>query len=142
MPEPGAPITIDAFVPVRPADAWAAFNAPEAITRWNQASPDWHCPAARADLRVGGRHVARMEARDGSCGFDYAGTYEEVDPPRAVTLRLDDGRRARTTFVPEAGGTRVVTVFDPEGTHPRDLQRQGWQAILDSYAAFAAQQGR
>jgi uncharacterized protein YndB with AHSA1/START domain len=138
MPEPGDPITIDAFVPVPPAEAWAAFHAPEAITRWNQASPDWHCPAASVDLRAGGRHVARMEARDGSFGFDYAGTYEEVDAPRAVTLRLDDGRRVRTTFAPEGAGTRVTTVFDPEATNPRELQRQGWQAILNSYAAHVA----
>jgi uncharacterized protein YndB with AHSA1/START domain len=136
------PIEISAFVPVPPETAWVAFNTAEAIVQWNQASSDWHCPSAAVDLRVGGRHVARMEARDGSFGFDYAGTYEEVDAPRAVTLRLDDGRRARTTFAPEAGGTRVVTVFDPEGTHPREMQRQGWQAILDSYAAFAARAGR
>lgn len=135
------PIEISVAVPVPPDAAWAAFNAPEAIVRWNQASVDWHCPSASVDLRVGGRHVARMEARDGSFGFDYAGTYEEVDAPRAVTLCLDDGRRARTRFLPEAGGTRVVTVFDPEATHPPEMQRAGWQAILDSYAAFAARQG-
>lgn len=134
------PITISAIVPVTPAVAWAAFHAPEAITRWNQASPDWHCPSASVDLRVGGRHVARMEARDGSFGFDYAGTYDEVDAPHAVTLRLDDGRRARTTFIPEDGGTRVTTSFDPEGTHPPEMQRAGWQAILDSYAAHVAAQ--
>ncbi len=132
------PITIDAFVPVAPAAAWAAFNTPAAITQWNQATPDWHCPWANVDLRVGGRHVARMEARDGSFGFDYEGTYEEVDPPRAVTLRLDDGRRARTTFAAEGNGTRVTTVFDPEASNPVAMQRNGWQAILDSYAAFVA----
>jgi uncharacterized protein YndB with AHSA1/START domain len=141
MSEPLAPITIDAFVPVPPAQAWAAFHSPAAITRWNQASPGWHCPWAQVDLRVGGRHVARMEARDGSVGFDYGGIYEEVDEPRAVTLRLDDGRRARTTFVAEGAGTRVTTTFDPERTHPPEMQRAGWQAILDSYAAFAAAQG-
>lgn len=132
-----APIEISAFVPVRPDVAWAAFTSPEAITRWNQASPDWHCPSASVDLRVGGRHVARMEARDGSFGFDYEGSYEEVEAPRAVTLRLDDGRRARTTFEPEGAGTRVTTRFDPEATQPHEMQRAGWQAILDSFAAFA-----
>ena len=132
------PITITALVPVAPAVAWAAFNDPKAITQWNQASPDWHCPSASVDLRIGGRHTARMEARDGSFGFDYEGTYEEVDAPHAVTLRLDDGRRARTTFAAEGTGTRVTTVFDPEGSNPVAMQRAGWQAILDSYAAHVA----
>lgn len=129
-------ITINVFVPVPPEQAWYAFNTPEAITQWNQASPDWHCPWSKVDLRVGGRHVSRMESRDGSFGFEYAGTYEEVDAPHAVTLRLDDGRRARTTFTPEGSGTRVQTVFDPEAVHPIELQRSGWQAILDSYANY------
>ena len=73
-------------------------------------------------------------------GFDFGGTYEEVDPPRALSLRLDDGRLVRTTFDPADGGTRVRTVFDPEGTNPREMQQQGWQAILDSYAAHVAGQ--
>ena len=133
------PITIEAHVAAPPAEAWRAFTSPDAITRWNFASPDWCCPRAEVDLREGGAHRARMEARDGSAGFDLAGTYEEVTPPKALTLRLEDGRRARTTFEPEAGGTRVRTVFDPEATHPIEMQREGWQAILDSYAAFAAE---
>ncbi|GIX23855.1 MAG: activator of HSP90 ATPase [Caldimonas sp.] len=135
------PIEISTHVPVPPERAWEAFNSPVAITQWNQASPDWHCPRATVDLRVGGRHVARMEARDGSFGFDYAGTYEEVEAPHVVALRLDDGRLARTTFTPEGAGTRVTTTFDPEGTHSIEMQRQGWQAILDSYAAFATRAG-
>jgi uncharacterized protein YndB with AHSA1/START domain len=132
------PIRIEARVPVAPEVAWAAFSAPEAITQWNQASPDWHCPSARVDLRPGGKLIARMEARDGSFGFDYEGTYEEVDAPRALALRLDDGRLARTTFEAVPGGTRVVTLFDPEATNPAEMQRAGWQAILDSYAAYVA----
>lgn len=131
-------IEIHTVVPVSPEVAWAAFTAPAAITQWNQASPDWHCPSASVDLRVGGKHVARMEARDGSFGFDFEGTYEVVDAPRELALRIDDGRLARTTFEPHAGGTRVTTVFDPENIHPIDLQREGWQAILDSYAAYVA----
>lgn len=134
-------ITIETLVPVPPAVAWAAFTTPQAITQWNQASPDWHCPWARVDLRVGGKHVARMEARDGSFGFDFEGVYDEVDAPRALTLRLGDGRRARTSFVPEGAGTRVTTVFDPETENPIDMQRDGWQAILDSYAAYVTAQG-
>lgn len=136
-------ITVETFVPVPPATAWAAFTTPQAITQWNQAAPDWHCPTAEVELRPGGRHVARMEARDGSMGFDFAATYTEVDAPHALTLTLDDGRTARTSFVAEAGGTRVTTVFDPETQNPVEMQRDGWQAILDSYAAHvAASRGR
>jgi uncharacterized protein YndB with AHSA1/START domain len=126
-------ITINAYADASPSEAWKAYTSAAAITQWNQASPDWHCPSAEVDLRVGGRHVARMEARDGSFGFDFAATYEEVDPPRALTLRLDDDRRARTTFEPEGSGTRVTVVFDAETSNPIEMQRDGWQAILDSY---------
>lgn len=129
-------ITIETHVHAPPDVAWQAFTAPDAITEWSFASPEWCCPSARVDLRVGGRYVARMEARDGSFGFDFSGTYDEVDPERAVSLRLDDGRCARTTFEPEAGGTRVRTVFDPEAENPAQMQRDGWQAILDNYAAY------
>lgn len=137
MPDP---ITVETQVNAPPETAWQIFTDPDAITRWNFASPEWRCPRAEVDLRPGGRHVARMEARDGSVGFDFEGTYEEVEEPHAITLRLDDGRRARTTFTPVDTGTRVRTVFDPEATHPTDMQRDGWQAILDNYAALIAKQ--
>jgi uncharacterized protein YndB with AHSA1/START domain len=133
-------ITVTALVPLPPDQAWETFTSPKAITQWNQASPDWHCPSASVDLRVGGAYVAQMEARDGSFGFDFAGTYEEVVAPFIVALRLDDGRRARTTFVREGTGTRVTTIFDPEAENPIEMQRDGWQAILNSYAAFASRQ--
>ncbi|SCY15848.1 SRPBCC domain-containing protein [Paracoccus tibetensis] len=129
-------ITITAIVNATPDEAWAAYTSPEAIMAWNKASPDWHCPSATVDLRPEGRHVARMESRDGAFGFDFGGTYEEVQAPDALTLRLDDGRRTSTTFVTEGTGTRVTTVFEPESSNPVEKQRAGWQAILDSYAAY------
>jgi uncharacterized protein YndB with AHSA1/START domain len=129
-------ITISAYADASPSEAWNAYTSPAAITQWNQASSDWHCPSAEVDLRVGGRHVVRMEARDGSFGFDFAATYEEVNAPRALTLRLDDDRRARTTFEAEGNGTRITTVFDAETTNPIDMQRDGWQAILESYVRY------
>lgn len=135
-------ITVETVVAVPPERAWCAYTDPDAITQWNFASPDWCCPSAKVDLREGGRHVARMEAKDGSMGFDFEGTYEEVDAPSALTLRLDDGRLSRTTFDADAGGTRVRTVFDAEATHSADMQKDGWQAILDSYATYVAQQER
>lgn len=131
-------VTIETFVHAPPRAAWDAFTTPSAIMQWNQASPDWHCPSAEVELKVGGKHLARMEARDGSFGFDFSGIYEEVDAPHALCLRLDDGRSARTIFVAEGDGTRVTTRFDLETTNPAEMQRMGWQAILDSYAAHVA----
>ena len=128
-------ITVETRVPAPPESAWAAYTDPDAITRWNFAGPDWCCPRAEVDLRPGGRHVARMEARDGSMGFDFGGTYKEVDPPHTLVLELDDGRLSRTTFAPDGDGTLVRTVFDPEASNPVELQRDGWQAILNNYAA-------
>lgn len=133
------PITVEAHVPVPPEQAWAAYTDAKAVTRWNFASSDWCCPSAQIDLRVGGRHVARMEAKNGSMGFDFEGTYEEVDAPSALTLRLDDGRCARTTFEPEGGGTCVRTKFEADATQPAEMQRDGWQAILDNYATYVSE---
>ncbi len=133
-------ITVETHAAVPPEQAWAAYTDPDAITRWNFASSDWCCPSAQVDLREGGRHVARMEAKDGSMGFDFEGTYEEVAPHASLALRLDDGRLSRTTFDADAGGCRVRTVFDADGAHSAELQRDGWQAILDNYATYVAQQ--
>jgi uncharacterized protein YndB with AHSA1/START domain len=130
MPEQ---ITVATTVPLPPQDAWQAYTDPDEVVRWNFASDDWHCPSAEIDLRVGGLHRARMEARDGSFGFDFEGTFTEVDAPRVLALVLGDGRRSRTTFQPVAGGTLVETTFDPETENPVEMQREGWQAILDNY---------
>ncbi|MCS6996272.1 MAG: SRPBCC domain-containing protein [Casimicrobiaceae bacterium] len=132
-------ISIDAWVPVAPQTAWRAYTTPQDVVQWNHATPEWHCPWANIDLREGGRHVARMEARDGSFGFDYSGTYEAVDEPVRIVLRLDDGRRVETTFEREGEGTRVRIHFESEATHTVEQQRVGWQAILDSYARYVGQ---
>ncbi len=129
-------ITIRTHVPVTPELAWDSFNTPDAITQWNFASDDWCCPSAEVDLRVSGRHVARMEAKDGSFGFDYAGTYEEVVPHSVVTLRLDNGRKTRTTFTESDEATEVQTTFDADPSQPTEMQRDGWQSILENYAAY------
>jgi uncharacterized protein YndB with AHSA1/START domain len=131
-------VRIEAVV-AAPIDlAWVAFTTPADITEWNFASEDWHCPDAAVDLRVGGTYKARMEAKDGSLGFDFEGIFEEVEPHRAVTLAMADGRRARTTFEPLGDSTRVSTVFDAEAQNAIEMQRAGWQAILDNFAAHVA----
>jgi uncharacterized protein YndB with AHSA1/START domain len=113
---------------------WAAWNDPEEITRWNAASDDWHTPRASVDLREGGKFCARMEARDGSEGFDFEGTYTRVVPRRLLEYRMSDGREVRVEFSEEAGRVRVRETFDAESENPAELQRQGWQAILDNFA--------
>lgn len=127
------PLTVAARVPVSPTRAWELFTNPHAVTQWNFASDDWQCPSASIDLTVGGVHRARMEARDGSFGFDFEGVYSEVEAPHALTLVLGDGRKARTTFTQSADGTLVETVFDAEDQNPPEMQQAGWQAILNNY---------
>ena len=130
-------IVVTAVVDAPQDVAWTVFTSPEHITQWNFASPDWCCPSADVDLRTGGTYTARMEARDGSMGFDFAGTYDEVEAPRVAALRLEDGRVARTEFSESDGKTTVQTTFDAEDVNPVEMQRAGWQAILDNYKAHA-----
>lgn len=130
-------LTVSVTVPLAPAAAWALYTDPAAITRWNFASDDWCCPAAQVDLVPGGRHSARMEAKDGSFGFDFEGVYSEVDPPHALTLVLGDGRTSRTCFAATDTGTIVETRFEAETQNPAEMQRAGWQAILDNYRRLA-----
>jgi uncharacterized protein YndB with AHSA1/START domain len=128
-------ITIEADI-AAPIDAvWRAYTTADDITQWNFASDDWCCPSAEVDLRPGGKHLARMEAKDGSFGFDFGGVYEEVVPGKAVTLVLGDGRKSRTTFAEAGGRTVVTTTFDAEGQNPVEMQRNGWQAILNNFKA-------
>ena len=133
-----AQVTIAATIAATPCTTWRAWTDPAHITRWNFASPDWHCPRAEVDLRPGGRYLARMEAKDGSFGFDLEAVFDIVEPERRIAFTLSDGRRAVTTFEAIGGGTRVTTTFDAETENPVEMQRAGWQAILDNFARYAA----
>lgn len=126
-------ITIETIIASPVERVWEAFTTPADIVQWNFASDDWRCPGAEVDLRVGGVYKARMEAKDGSFGFDFEGVYAEVAPHGAITLAMSDGRKARTTFEPVGSSTRVKTEFDAETENPVEMQRDGWQAILDNF---------
>lgn len=128
-------ITVDTLVAAPVADVWRAYVTPEDIVQWNAASDDWHTTTANVDLRVGGDFSSRMEARDGSMGFDFAGTYTAVDEFERLAYEFGD-RTAEVTFTEVDGGTRVIVTFDPETEHPIEMQRDGWQAILDSFTRF------
>ena len=130
-------ISIEQVVARRRSDVWRFFNEPEHIVNWNFASDDWRCPRAENDLRVGGRLCSRMEANDGSFGFDFEAIYDEVNHEAKLAYTMTDGRRAETTFEDLDGGTRVATTFDAEQENPAEMQRAGWQAILDNFKKYA-----
>lgn len=127
-------ITIETTVHAPIERVWAAWNDPRAIEQWNAASPDWHTLRASVDLREGGRFSSRMEARDGSMGFDFEGIYTRVEPQRLIEYVIGDGRQVRVEFIPIGNAVTVRETFDTEGTHSTDQQRAGWQAILDNFA--------
>jgi uncharacterized protein YndB with AHSA1/START domain len=119
------------------ARVWEAWNTPEDIKRWNAAQDDWHTTQSSVDLREGGRFMSRMEAKDGSMGFDFEGTYTRVVPQQAIEYRMSDGREVQTQFVEQADGVLVRSTFDTESENPAEMQRAGWQAILDNFRRYA-----
>jgi len=126
-------ITVATTIPAPIEKIWAAYTTPADIMRWNAASDDWHTTAATVDLREGGAFSSRMEAKDGSMGFDFAGTYTRIIPHQLIEYEFG-GRAARVEFLPGAGGVTVRVTFEPETTFPVEQQQAGWQSILDSFA--------
>jgi uncharacterized protein YndB with AHSA1/START domain len=116
---------------------WKLFTTPEDITQWNHASDEWHSTKAENDLQPGGKFSYRMEAKDGSFGFDFAGTYDAVRPYEYIQYTLDDGRIVKIDFRANGDTTEIVEVFEAEQTHSEELQRGGWQAILDNFKKYA-----
>lgn len=119
---------------------WEYWNKPQHITMWNFASNDWHCPKAENDLRPGGKITSRMEAKDGSMGFDFSGTYEEVKPYELISYYLEDGRKVKIEFTPLENGTRLTESFEAEETHSLEQQQTGWQNILNNFRKYAEAQ--
>lgn len=114
---------------------WQAYTTPEDIVHWNAASDDWHTTKSTVDLRAGGAFSSRMEAKDGSVGFDFAGIYTHVVPGRLIEYSFGD-RAAKVEFAEGSDGVNVRVSFDAEATHPIEQQQGGWQAILDSFARY------
>ncbi|HET6397082.1 MAG TPA: SRPBCC family protein [Pseudoxanthomonas sp.] len=129
-------ITVETLVKAGPEQVWSAWNDPADIKRWSAARDDWHTTHSTVDLREGGRFLSRMEAKDGSMGFDFEGTYTRVVPREAIEYRMSDGREVRVEFLARPEGVLVRETFDAEATHPPEFQRQGWQAILDSFGRY------
>jgi uncharacterized protein YndB with AHSA1/START domain len=129
-------ITVSVVVNATKALAWNFFTSTAHIVNWNFASPDWECPTAENDLKVGGKFKSRMQAKDGSAGFDFEGVYRDVVEGSSYTYALEDGRTVRVSFEEVAGGTEVTETFDPETENSEELQRAGWQAILENYKRY------
>jgi uncharacterized protein YndB with AHSA1/START domain len=133
-------ITVSALVNKPVADVWNTWTDPKHIIQWNAANDDWHCPKATNDLRTGGKFSSTMAARDGSFSFDFEGVYDDVQPNNRIAYTMADGRTCEILFTSENGATRVVESFDAKTQNPVEMQRTGWQAILDRFKAYAEAQ--
>lgn len=119
------------------AKVWEMFSAPEHVTKWCAASDDWHAPRAECDFREGGKATTRMEARDGSFGFDFDWTYTKIREYEQIQYMMADGRENVIDFENTDNGVKVTETFDAESENPAEMQRQGWQAILDNFKRYA-----
>jgi uncharacterized protein YndB with AHSA1/START domain len=128
-------ISISISVSADKKKVWDYYTNPEHITKWNFADPSWHCPTATNDVTVGGRYVARMEAKDGSFGFDFDAVYTDVTVEESITYEFG-GRFATVSFSEVNGIVEVAVTFDPETQNPIELQRNGWQSILDNFRLY------
>jgi uncharacterized protein YndB with AHSA1/START domain len=115
---------------------WEYWTAPDHITKWNNASDDWHSPRAENDVREGGKFNIRMEAKDGSMGFDFGGIYDKVVPNKTIEYTMGDGRKVSVIFDQKDNETQVVESFEAESQNPVEMQRGGWQAILDNFKNY------
>lgn len=133
-------VTIQTTVNASLEQVWSAWTRPEDITQWNAASDDWHSPRGSNDLREGGRFSYRMEARDGSVGFDFEGTYTRVIPGKLIEYVMDDERGVSVSFETGTEGVKIVEAFDPENENPIEMQKEGWQSILDRFRTYVESQ--
>lgn len=115
---------------------WEYWNKPEHITNWCSGSDDWHTPRAENDLRKGGKFSSRMEAKDGSMGFDFGGVYDEVKPNEYIEYTIGDGRKVKINFSGAGNETKITESFEAEDTHSIEMQQAGWQHILDNFKKY------
>lgn len=129
-------ITVEVTVNAPVGKVWEAWTKPEHIVKWNFATDDWHSPWAKADFREGGSFSARMEAKDGSMGFDFGGIYDVIRNNEFIEYTMGDDRKVQVEFSSSGNQTKVVETFDAENTHSLELQKNGWQAILDNFKKY------
>src|SRR4051812_29239477 len=129
-------ITVQTTINAPVEKVWDYWSHPGHITKWNSASEDWHTPFAENDLRTGGKFLSRMEAKDGSFGFDFGGAYDNVKTNELIEYTMEDGRKVKVEFAANGNETTVVESFDAESENPVEMQRGGWQAILDNFKKY------
>jgi uncharacterized protein YndB with AHSA1/START domain len=129
-------ITLEATVNAPVEKVWKYWNEPKHITQWAFASHDWHAPKAENDLRLNGTFSTTMAAKDGSFSFEFGGVYTKVDNHKAIEYTMSDGRKVQVHFTPDGNQTKIVETFEPERENPEEMQRGGWQAILDNFKAY------
>jgi uncharacterized protein YndB with AHSA1/START domain len=129
-------ITIEAEISANTKKVWDYYTNPKHITKWNFASDDWHCPDAENDLRVGGKLISRMESKEGSVGFDFEAVYDEVVDLKRIVYTIADGRKVKTEFNSQENKTKVTTTFEAESVNSIELQRTGWQSILNNFKKY------
>jgi uncharacterized protein YndB with AHSA1/START domain len=129
-------VTVESTINAPVEKVWKFWNLPEHVTKWCSPSEDWHAPKAENDLTVGGKFSTRMEAKDGSFGFDFGGVYDEVKTNELIEYTMSDGRKVIIQFTANGNETKVVETFDAENEHPVDFQKAGWQAILDNFKKY------
>ncbi|MGB4843258.1 MAG: SRPBCC family protein [Ferruginibacter sp.] len=129
-------ITVKATVKAPVEKVWEYWTGPQHITKWCNASDDWHAPKAENDVRTGGKFSTRMEAKDGSMGFDFGGVYDNVKTNELIEYTMDDGRTVSIVFEADGNETKVTETFEAETENPADMQRGGWQAILDNFKNY------
>jgi uncharacterized protein YndB with AHSA1/START domain len=129
-------VTITTTVKARISKVWECWTEPKHITKWCQASDDWHAPKATNDLQTGGKFSTTMAAKDGSASFDFGGVYTKVDKHKTINYKMDDDRKVHITFEEKAGETKVTESFETESQNSVEMQRSGWQAILDNFKNY------
>jgi uncharacterized protein YndB with AHSA1/START domain len=132
-------ITTESTIEAPVQKVWEYWSKPEHITQWSHASDDWHTPWAKNDLREGGNFSSRMEARDGSMGFEFGGVYDIVKEHKYIEYTMGDNRKVKVTFTPQGNKTHVLQNFEAESQNPVEMQKQGWQAILDNFKKYTEQ---
>ena len=129
-------ITVEATIQAPVEKVWDYWSKPGHIVKWNNASDEWHTPRAENDLRVGGKFLSRMEAKDGSMGFDFNGVYDEVKINELIAYTIEGGRKVNNVFTASGNETTVTVTFEAENENSFELQRGGWQAILDNFKKY------
>jgi len=129
-------IIIEAHIAASSSKVWDYYTQPKHITKWNFADPSWHCPSAENDLRIGGKSNVRMEAKDGSFGFDLITIYTQLNEGKSYSCEMEDGRKVDVSIEANGDSTIITILFDPENQNPAEMQKAGWQSILNNFRKY------